>query len=111
VSNSGTADLNIVGLGWSFPPVGYGLGDSALDHIPEERISLDEVSLSTCVLVHVARTVTRAALSDVPSTSLIGGRPISLPPHNVAEERIREVQHSPRQWRVSLSVRKRPRRL
>ena len=60
VFKSGTADLNIVGPRWNCPAVGYGPGDSALDHTPEERLSLEEFALSARVLEHVLRTVMRA---------------------------------------------------
>ena len=60
VFKSVTAALNIVGPRWARPAVSYGPGDSALDHTPEEHISLEEFSPSKLVLVHIARTVTRA---------------------------------------------------
>ena len=58
VFKSGTADLNIVGPRWNCPAVGYGPGDSALDHTPEERLSLEEFAHATRVLEHVLQTVT-----------------------------------------------------
>ena len=58
VFKSGTADLNIVGPRWNCPAVGYGPGDSALDHTPEERISLDELACSTRVLEQVLTALT-----------------------------------------------------
>ena len=42
VYKTGTADLNIVAPLWRCPSVVYGPGDSALDHTPNENISLDE---------------------------------------------------------------------
>jgi len=59
VFKSGTADLNIVGPRWNCPAVGYGPGDSALDHTPEERLSLQEFTQSTRVLEHLLRSLTR----------------------------------------------------
>ena len=56
---TGTADLNIVGPRWGCPAVGYGPGDSALDHTPEERLSLQEFTQSTRVLEHLLRSLTR----------------------------------------------------
>ena len=47
---SSTADLNIVGPRWNCTAVGYSPSDSALDHTPEERISLEELARSTRVL-------------------------------------------------------------
>jgi len=55
VFKSGTADLNIVGPRWNCPAVGYGPGDSALDHTPEERLSLEEFTRSVHVLEHMLR--------------------------------------------------------
>lgn len=42
VFKSGTADLNIVAPVWKCPAVVYGPGDSALDHTPNEHISIEE---------------------------------------------------------------------
>jgi len=39
---TGTSDMNVVGPAWRCPIAAYGPGDSALDHAPDERISLDE---------------------------------------------------------------------
>lgn len=58
VLKSGTADLNIVGPRWNCPAVGYGPGDSALDHTPEERLSLEEFARSTLVVRQVMTTLT-----------------------------------------------------
>jgi len=59
VFKSGTADLNIVGPRWDCSALGYGPGDSALDHTPEERLSLQEFTQSTRVLEHLLRSLTR----------------------------------------------------
>ena len=50
VLKTGTADLNIVAPAWKCPAVVYGPGDSALDHTPDEHISLDEYHLAIQVL-------------------------------------------------------------
>ena len=41
-------------------PKGYGPGDSALDHTPDERLSIEEIARSARVLELVLRTVMRA---------------------------------------------------
>jgi LysW-gamma-L-lysine carboxypeptidase len=50
VYKTGTADLNIVAPVWKCPAVVYGPGDSALDHTPNEHLSLDEYKQSVDVL-------------------------------------------------------------
>ncbi len=50
---TGTADMNIVAPLWGCPAVTYGPGDSALDHTPEEHISLDEFDRAVQVLQRV----------------------------------------------------------
>ena len=47
---TGTADFNVVGPIWNCPIAAYGPGDSALDHTPDERLSLDEFARSIDVL-------------------------------------------------------------
>jgi len=39
---TGTADMNVVAPVWRCPIAAYGPGDSALDHTPEERLSIAE---------------------------------------------------------------------
>lgn len=51
----GTSDINIVGPRWNCPMAVYGPGDSALDHTPEERISLEEYGRSVAVLGSVLK--------------------------------------------------------
>lgn len=50
VYKTGTADLNIVAPLWKCPALVYGPGDSALDHTPDEHISLDEYQKAVLVL-------------------------------------------------------------
>lgn len=50
---TGTADMNVVGPVWNCPILAYGPGDSALDHTPNEHISLREYHTAV-------RTLTRA---------------------------------------------------
>jgi len=51
VYKSGTADLNIVAPRWNCPALVYGPGDSAFDHTPDERISVQEFRLAIAALV------------------------------------------------------------
>jgi LysW-gamma-L-lysine carboxypeptidase len=52
VVKTGTSDMNVVGPVWNVPIVAYGPGDSALDHTPDEHISLAEYLRSIAVLRH-----------------------------------------------------------
>ena len=58
VYKTGTADLNVVAPVWSCPAVVYGPGDSALDHTPNEHLSLEEYKRATDVLVGALRKLT-----------------------------------------------------
>lgn len=58
VYKTGTADLNIVAPAWKCPAVVYGPGDSALDHTPNEHISLEEYGKSVEVLQAALRALT-----------------------------------------------------
>jgi LysW-gamma-L-lysine carboxypeptidase len=58
VYKTGTADLNVVAPIWLCPAVVYGPGDSALDHTPNEHISLEEYSKAVNVLVGTLRKLT-----------------------------------------------------
>ena len=57
VYKTGTSDLNISAPVWECPAVVYGPGDSALDHTPNEHISLREYTKAVDVL--------RLALADL----------------------------------------------
>jgi LysW-gamma-L-lysine carboxypeptidase len=48
--------MNVVGPLWQCPIVAYGPGDSALDHTPNEHLSLDEYWRAITVLEHAVRT-------------------------------------------------------
>jgi [amino group carrier protein]-lysine/ornithine hydrolase len=50
VYKTGTADLNIVAPTWGCPALVYGPGDSALDHTPDEHISLEEYARAVTTL-------------------------------------------------------------
>ncbi len=50
VYKTGTADLNIVAPVWGCPALVYGPGDSALDHTPDECVSLAEYEKAVAVL-------------------------------------------------------------
>ncbi len=50
---SGTSDMNVVAPVWNCPTVAYGPGDSALDHTPDEHISISEYQRAVKVLAAV----------------------------------------------------------
>lgn len=52
VVKTGTSDLNVVATRWRCPMLAYGPGDSALDHTPDEHISVAEYLRSIAVLRH-----------------------------------------------------------
>ncbi len=52
---TGTADFNVVGPVWNVPIVAYGPGDSALDHTPDEHVSIAEFNQSVDILEQVIR--------------------------------------------------------
>jgi LysW-gamma-L-lysine carboxypeptidase len=58
VLKTGTADLNIVAPAWGCPALAYGPGDSALDHTPNEHISLEEYHRAVGVLETVLLKLT-----------------------------------------------------
>lgn len=50
VVKTGTSDMNVVAPAWQCPILAYGPGDSAMDHTPNEHLSLAEFWQSTLVL-------------------------------------------------------------
>jgi LysW-gamma-L-lysine carboxypeptidase len=52
---TGTSDMNVVGPLWRCPIVAYGPGDSALDHTPQEHLSLDEYWRAILVVEEMIR--------------------------------------------------------
>jgi len=54
VCKTGTSDMNIYAGAWECPMATYGPGDSALDHTPEERLSLAAFDRSITVLESTA---------------------------------------------------------
>ena len=58
VYKTGTADLNVVAPVWGCPAVVYGPGDSALDHTPNEHISLEEYQKAVQVLAQALKVLT-----------------------------------------------------
>ena len=59
VHKTGTCDVNIVAPAWQCPALVYGPGDSALDHTPNEHISLDEYRRAVNVLSFALKELTR----------------------------------------------------
>lgn len=58
VYKTGTADLNVVAPVWGCPAAVYGPGDSALDHTPNEHLSLEEYKQAIDVLVGTLKKLT-----------------------------------------------------
>ena len=60
---TGTSDMNVVAPLWNVPMLAYGPGDSALDHTPDEHVSVAELGRAVKVLGnaldHLAQTVKR----------------------------------------------------
>lgn len=54
---TGTSDMCIVGPAWGCPIVAYGPGDSALDHTPDEHLSLEEYGRAIDVLAAALRAL------------------------------------------------------
>ncbi len=61
VHKTGTADLNILAPAWGCPALAYGPGDSALDHTPDEHLSLDEYGRAVDVLQKVLQRLSQGA--------------------------------------------------
>lgn len=54
---TGTSDMNLYAAAWECPMVTYGPGDAALDHTPNERLSLEELDKSLAVLIQVGNSL------------------------------------------------------
>jgi LysW-gamma-L-lysine carboxypeptidase len=58
---SGTSDMNVVAPAWGTPSLAYGPGDSALDHTPDEHISISEyqrgIEVLTEALIQLGQSV------------------------------------------------------
>lgn len=54
---TGTSDMNVVAPIWNCPIVAYGPGDSALDHTPNEHISITEYLRAIATLRRVLETL------------------------------------------------------
>jgi LysW-gamma-L-lysine carboxypeptidase len=60
VVKTGTSDMNVVGPIWKCPIVAYGPGDSALDHTPNEHLSLEEYWRAVTVVERMLRRFAQA---------------------------------------------------
>lgn len=56
---TGTSDMNVVAPHWKCPIAAYGPGDSALDHTPNEHISLGEFLRAARVLTSAIESLSR----------------------------------------------------
>ncbi len=54
---TGTADFNVVGPAWNTPIVAYGPGDAALDHTPDEHVSIADFEQSVRILERTLRSL------------------------------------------------------
>ena len=59
VFKTGTSDMNVVAPAWCCPIVAYGPGDSALDHTPNEHLSLDEYWRAIAIVEGMMRAFAR----------------------------------------------------
>jgi LysW-gamma-L-lysine carboxypeptidase len=71
VLKTGTSDMNVVGPAWHCPILAYGPGESALDHTPDERISLSEYLRSIEILKSVLHTLMQNTHYAVRNRSLV----------------------------------------
>lgn len=62
---TGTSDMNVVAPHWNVPMLAYGPGDSALDHTPNEHLSLAEFEGAVEVLERVFAQLARAHEGEV----------------------------------------------
>ena len=63
VLKTGTSDMNVVGPAWQCPIVAYGPGDSALDHTPNEHLSIDEYWKAVNVIEQTLRGIRTGGLA------------------------------------------------
>ena len=56
---TGTSDMNVYASHWDCPMVTYGPGNSALDHAPDERLSLTEFARSISILERVGERLSK----------------------------------------------------
>jgi LysW-gamma-L-lysine carboxypeptidase len=74
LKKTGTSDMNVVAPAWRCPIAAYGPGDSALDHTPEERLSVGEFLRSVRVVRGAVEMLARepapalVALQDAPDS-------------------------------------------
>lgn len=61
---TGTADLNVVAPIWRCPIAAYGPGDSALDHTPNEHLSISEYQQSIEVLTKAIESLAQELMAD-----------------------------------------------
>jgi [amino group carrier protein]-lysine/ornithine hydrolase len=59
VYKTGTADMNILAPAWGCPTLAYGPGDSALDHTPNENLSLAEYARAVEVIQSVLENLSQ----------------------------------------------------
>lgn len=63
VFKTGTSDMNFLAPAWGCPALAYGPGDSALDHTPDEHISLQEYARAVRVLESVLKQICQGVTS------------------------------------------------
>lgn len=67
IVKTGTADLNVVAPIWRCPIAAYGPGDSALDHTPNEHISLTELDRAVRTLADALPILAETLISQRPA--------------------------------------------
>jgi len=65
---TGTSDMNVVNPVWNCPIAAYGPGDSALDHTPNEHISLAEYCKSISVMQSAIESMARELAAASPAS-------------------------------------------
>ncbi len=71
---TGTADFNVVGPVWNCPIAAYGPGDSALDHTPNEHLSLKEYRDS----IEILRAAIESLASELAQNRSVLGQPLVM---------------------------------